>query len=67
MDFPAEIDGVNDEGQLGNYLMQHDLLAGPIRTDIFLSHTPWDHQYAGKSVCTCYDTEIFFPGRAWKC
>lgn len=29
--------------QLGNHLMQHDLPKGPIRAEIFLSHTHWDH------------------------
>lgn len=28
---------------LGNFLMQHDLPKGPIRADLFLSHTHWDH------------------------
>jgi len=28
---------------LGNALMATDLLNGPIKTDIFLSHTHWDH------------------------
>ena len=28
---------------LGNHLMQHDLPKGPIRAEIFLSHTHWDH------------------------
>ncbi len=28
---------------LGNYLMQHDLPRGPIKAEIFLSHTHWDH------------------------
>ena len=28
---------------LGNYLMANDLPDGPIKTDIFLSHTHWDH------------------------
>lgn len=29
--------------ELGYYLMSHDLPKGPIHTDIFLSHTHWDH------------------------
>lgn len=37
------IDAGSGIRQLGNYLMQHDLPKGPIRTDIFLSHTHWDH------------------------
>ena len=28
---------------LGNFMMGHDLPKGPIRADIFLSHTHWDH------------------------
>lgn len=37
------IDAGSGIRQLGSYLMQHDLPRGPIRTDIFLSHTHWDH------------------------
>jgi phosphoribosyl 1,2-cyclic phosphodiesterase len=29
--------------ELGNYMMAHDLPKGPIRTEIFLTHTHWDH------------------------
>jgi ribonuclease BN (tRNA processing enzyme) len=29
--------------ELGSYMMGHDLPKGPISTDIFLSHTHWDH------------------------
>ena len=29
--------------ELGNSMMAHDLPKGPIDTDIFLSHTHWDH------------------------
>ena len=29
--------------ELGNLMMAHDLPKGPIDTDIFLSHTHWDH------------------------
>ncbi|MDP3694662.1 MAG: MBL fold metallo-hydrolase [Desulfocapsaceae bacterium] len=28
---------------LGNHLMQHELAKGPIKAEIFLSHTHWDH------------------------
>jgi len=28
---------------LGNYLLQNDLPKGPINTEIFLTHTHWDH------------------------
>lgn len=37
------IDAGSGIRQLGNHLMRHDLPKGPIRTDIFLSHTHWDH------------------------
>ncbi len=29
--------------ELGNYMMAHDSKKGPINTEIFLSHTHWDH------------------------
>lgn len=32
--------GIRD---LANYMLAHDLPKGPIRTDIYLSHTHWDH------------------------
>ena len=37
------IDAGSGIRQLGNHLMQGDIMAEPIRTDIFLSHTHWDH------------------------
>ncbi len=37
------IDAGSGIRQLGNYIMQYDLPRGPIRADIFLSHTHWDH------------------------
>ena len=37
------IDAGSGIRELGNYLMTHDLPKGPIHTDIFLSHTHWDH------------------------
>ncbi len=37
------IDAGSGIRQLGNHLLQHDLPQGPIRADIFLSHTHWDH------------------------
>lgn len=37
------IDAGSGIRQLGNYLMRHDLPRGPIQTEIFLSHTHWDH------------------------
>lgn len=29
--------------ELGNYMMVYDLPNGPIHTEIFLTHTHWDH------------------------
>ena len=37
------IDAGSGIRQLGNSIMQYDLPKGPIRADIFLSHTHWDH------------------------
>ena len=37
------IDAGSGIRELGNYLVSHDLLNGPIKTDIFLTHTHWDH------------------------
>ncbi len=37
------IDAGSGIRELGNYMMQHDLPKGPIKTEIFLSHTHWDH------------------------
>ena len=37
------IDAGSGIRELGYYLMSHDLPKGPIHTDIFLSHTHWDH------------------------
>ncbi len=37
------IDAGSGIRELGNYMMAHDLPKGPIDTDIFLSHTHWDH------------------------
>ncbi len=37
------IDAGSGIRQLGNHLMQHDLPRGPIRAEIFLTHTHWDH------------------------
>ncbi|MEA3359173.1 MAG: MBL fold metallo-hydrolase [Thermodesulfobacteriota bacterium] len=37
------IDAGSGIRELGNYLVSHDLSNGPINTDIFLTHTHWDH------------------------
>lgn len=37
------IDAGSGIRELGNYMMAHDLPQGPIQTEIFLSHTHWDH------------------------
>lgn len=42
---------------LGNYIMQNDLPKGPINTDIFFSHTHWDHIMGFP-----FFTPIFVPG-----
>lgn len=42
---------------LGNSLMQNDLPKGPIRADLFLSHTHWDHIMGFP-----YFVPIYIPG-----
>jgi phosphoribosyl 1,2-cyclic phosphodiesterase len=37
------IDAGSGIRQLGDYLMKNDIKRGPIDTDIFLTHTHWDH------------------------
>ncbi len=37
------IDAGSGIRELADHLMTHDLPGGPIRTDLFLSHTHWDH------------------------
>ncbi len=37
------IDAGSGIRSLGNWLMQHQLPKGPITTEIFISHTHWDH------------------------
>lgn len=46
---------------LGNYLMQHDLPKGPIKAEIFLSHTHWDHIMGFP-----YFVPIYVPGTQLK-
>ena len=37
------IDAGSGIRELGNYMMANDLPKGPINTDLYLSHTHWDH------------------------
>lgn len=37
------IDAGSGIRSLGNYIMQNDLPKGPLKTDIFITHTHWDH------------------------
>jgi len=37
------IDAGSGIRELGNFMMTHDLPKGPIHTEIFLTHTHWDH------------------------
>ena len=46
---------------LGNYLMANDLPKGPIKADIFLSHTHWDHIMGYP-----FFTPIYIPGTKLK-
>jgi phosphoribosyl 1,2-cyclic phosphodiesterase len=43
--------GIRD---LGNFMMGHDLPKGPMRADIFLSHTHWDHIMGFPFFTPCY-------------
>ncbi|MCP3888710.1 MAG: MBL fold metallo-hydrolase [Desulfobulbaceae bacterium] len=43
--------------QLGNFLMANDLPKGPIKADMFLSHTHWDHIMGYP-----FFTPIYIPG-----
>jgi phosphoribosyl 1,2-cyclic phosphodiesterase len=46
---------------LGNFMMGNDLPKGPIRADIFLSHTHWDHIMGYP-----FFTPIYIPGTKLK-
>ncbi|MFH0785718.1 MAG: MBL fold metallo-hydrolase [Pseudomonadota bacterium] len=46
---------------LGNYMMGNDLPKGPIKADIFLSHTHWDHIMGYP-----FFTPIYIPGTKLK-
>jgi len=47
--------------ELGNFMMANDLPRGPIRADIFLSHTHWDHIMGFP-----FFTPIYVPGSCLK-
>lgn len=51
------IDAGSGIRELGNYLMAHDLPEGPIKADIFLTHTHWDH-----IMGLPFFTPIYIPG-----
>jgi phosphoribosyl 1,2-cyclic phosphodiesterase len=55
------IDAGSGIRELGNYMMKHDLPKGPIRTEIFLSHTHWDHIMGFP-----FFTPIYIPGSRLK-
>lgn len=47
--------------ELGNYMMGHDLPKGPINTEIYLSHTHWDHILGFP-----FFTPLYIPGTKLK-
>ncbi len=51
------IDAGSGIRELGNYMMSHDLPKGPIRTEIYLTHTHWDH-----IMGFLFFTPIYIPG-----
>lgn len=51
------IDAGSGIRELGNYMMAHDLPRGPINTEIFLSHTHWDHILGFP-----FFTPVYIPG-----
>ena len=55
------IDAGSGIRELGNYMMAHDLPKGPISTDIFLTHTHWDHIMGFP-----FFTPIYIPGAKLK-
>ncbi|MBI4657450.1 MAG: MBL fold metallo-hydrolase [Verrucomicrobia bacterium] len=55
------IDAGSGIRELGNYLMTHDQRKGPIKTEIYLSHTHWDH-ISGFP----FFTPIYVPGSSIK-
>lgn len=55
------IDAGSGIRELGNYIMAHDLPKGPIKTEIFLTHTHWDHIMGFP-----FFTPIYMPGSQLK-
>ena len=55
------IDAGSGIRELGNYLMAHDQRNGPIKTEIYLTHTHWDHIHGFP-----FFTPIYIPGCAIK-
>ena len=55
------IDAGSGIRNLGNYIMGNDLPKGPIRAEIFLSHTHWDHIMGYP-----FFTPIYIPGSKMK-
>ncbi len=51
------IDAGSGIRELGNFMMANDLKKGPINTDIFLTHTHWDHIMGFP-----FFTPIYVPG-----
>jgi len=55
------IDAGSGIRELGNYMMAHDLRKGPIKTEILLTHTHWDHITGFP-----FFTPIYVPGTELK-
>lgn len=55
------IDAGSGIRELGNYMMANDLPKGPITTEIFLTHTHWDHIMGFP-----FFTPIYIPGSQLK-
>ena len=51
------IDAGSGIRELGNFMMANDLPKGPIKTDLFLTHTHWDHIMGFP-----FFTPIYIPG-----